>query len=92
VAPNEQVNIHFSMEKYLKIINWVQVFRTKRIISAVKRVEFVSDGLSYITLRSRWCNIIVLNVHAPTGDKIVDLRTGFMKNWNRNLINSQSTI
>jgi exonuclease III len=31
----------------------------KRIISAVKRVEFVSDRLSYITLRGRWCDIIV---------------------------------
>ena len=35
-----------------------------RIISAVKRVEFVSDRMSYIVLRGRWCNIIVLNVHA----------------------------
>jgi hypothetical protein len=34
-------------------------------VSAVKRVEFVSDRMSYIILRGRWCNIIVLNVHAP---------------------------
>jgi hypothetical protein len=40
-------------------------FVHKRIMSAVKRVEFVSDRMSYIILRSRWCNIIVLNVHAP---------------------------
>jgi hypothetical protein len=26
----------------------------KRIISVVKRVEFVSDTMSYITLRGRW--------------------------------------
>jgi hypothetical protein len=44
----------------------------KRIISAVKRVEFVSDRISYIILRGRWCDIIVLNVHAPTEDKIDD--------------------
>jgi hypothetical protein len=37
----------------------------KRIISAVKRVEFVSDKVSHIILRGRWCHIIVLNVHAP---------------------------
>ena len=37
-----------------------------RIGSAVKRVEFVSDRMSYIALRGRWCNIIVLNVHAPS--------------------------
>jgi hypothetical protein len=41
----------------------------KRIISGVKRVEFVSDRMSYIILRGRWCHIIVLNVHAPTEDK-----------------------
>jgi hypothetical protein len=41
----------------------------KRIISAVKRVEFVSGGMSNIILRGRWCHIIVLIVHAPTGDK-----------------------
>jgi hypothetical protein len=39
------------------------------IISAVTRVEFVSDRMSYITLKGRWCDIIVLNVHAPNEDK-----------------------
>ena len=36
-----------------------------RIVSAVKRIEFVGDRRSYIVLRGRWCNIIVLNVNAP---------------------------
>ena len=40
-----------------------------RIVSAVKREEFVSDRVSYIVLRGRWCNIIVLNVHVPSEDK-----------------------
>jgi hypothetical protein len=35
-------------------------FVHKSIISAVKRVEFVSDRMSYIKLRGRWCDIIVL--------------------------------
>jgi hypothetical protein len=39
----------------------------KRIISAV---EFVSDRMSYIILKGHWCHIIVLNVHAPTEDKM----------------------
>jgi exonuclease III len=39
-------------------------FVHKRIISAVKRAEFVRDSMSYIILRGRWCHIIVLNVHA----------------------------
>ena len=34
-------------------------FVHQRIASAVKRVEFVSDRMSYIVLRGRWCNIIV---------------------------------
>jgi hypothetical protein len=45
----------------------------KRIISAVKRVEFGSDRMSYIILRGCWGHIIVLNAHAPIEDKIVDV-------------------
>jgi hypothetical protein len=37
-----------------------------RIISAVKRIEFVWDRMSYIILKGRWYQIIVLNVHVPT--------------------------
>jgi hypothetical protein len=44
-------------------------FVHKGIISAVKRVEFISGRLLYIMLRDRWCDIIVLNVHAQTEDK-----------------------
>jgi hypothetical protein len=51
-------------------------FVHKRIISAVKRVEFVSDRMSYIILRGRWYNI-VLNVHDPTEDKINDIKDRF---------------
>jgi exonuclease III len=41
-------------------------FVHKRILSAAKRVEFVSDRMSYIILRGHWFHIFVLNVHAPT--------------------------
>jgi hypothetical protein len=42
VALNQQANIHFSMERGMKIMNWVQVFFIhKSIISEVKSVEFV---------------------------------------------------
>jgi hypothetical protein len=44
-------------------------FVHKRIVSAVRRVEFISDRMSYIILRGRWCNIIVLNVNALYEDK-----------------------
>jgi hypothetical protein len=46
-------------------------------MSAVKRVEFVSDRMTYIILRGRWCNSIVLNVHVPSEDKIDDLKNRF---------------
>jgi hypothetical protein len=52
-------------------------FLHKRIISAVKRVEFVSDRMPYIILRGRWCHIIVLNVQAPTEDKTDDVKDSF---------------
>jgi hypothetical protein len=61
-------------------------FVRKRIISAVKTVEFVSDRMSYIILRGHWCHIIVLNVHAPTEDKADYVKDSFYKNWNVCLI------
>ena len=44
-------------------------FVHRRKVSAVKRIEFVSDSFSYIMLRGRWRNIIVINVHAPSEEK-----------------------
>jgi exonuclease III len=52
-------------------------FVNKRTISAVKRVEFVSDRMSYIILRGRWRHIIVLNVHFPTEDRTDDVKDSF---------------
>jgi hypothetical protein len=46
------------------------------IISAVKRVEFVCDRMSYIILRGH-CNVIVLNVHGPTEDKTDNVKDSF---------------
>jgi len=43
----------------------------------VKRVEFVSDRLSYIVLRGRWRNIIVVNVHAPREEKSDEEKDSF---------------
>jgi exonuclease III len=57
-------------------------FVHKRIISAVRRVQFVSDRMSYIIIRSYWCHIIVLNIHAPTEDKI-DVKNSFYEEVER---------
>jgi exonuclease III len=52
-------------------------FVHQRIVSAIKRVEFVSEKLSYIVLRGHWCNIIALNAHAPTEEKGGDSKDSF---------------
>jgi exonuclease III len=52
-------------------------FVRNRIISALKSVEFVSDRMWYITLKGRWFDIIVLNIHAPTEDKDDDKKDSF---------------
>jgi hypothetical protein len=74
------------MERGMRIMNDVQVsFEHKRItrVSAVKRVEFVSDRISNITPRGRWCDIIVLNVHAPTEDKTDNMKNSFYEETER---------
>jgi hypothetical protein len=38
-------------------------FVHKGIISAVKTTEFISDNMSCVTLRGRWCDIVFPNVH-----------------------------
>jgi hypothetical protein len=78
VALNQQANTHFSMERGMRTMNRVQVvFVHTRITSADKRVDFVKDRMSYIILRGRWFHIVVLNVHAPTEDKIGDMKDSF---------------
>jgi hypothetical protein len=52
-------------------------FVHNRIISAVKRVEFVSDRMTYITQKGCWCDFIVLIVQAPTEDKDDDIKDSF---------------
>jgi len=37
----------------------------------------VSDRMSYIVLRGHWCNIIALNVHAPSEEKSDDSKDSF---------------
>ena len=66
----EQRIIIFSMEKEIKIINGRSgFFVNRKIVSEANRVESVSNRESYIVSRGRWCNIIVLNVHAQVRRK-----------------------
>jgi hypothetical protein len=74
MAPKPQANIHFFYGRGNENHELGRCFFVhKRSISAVKRVEFVSDRMSYIILRGGWCDIIILNVHAPREDKIDDM-------------------
>ena len=43
----------------------------------MKRVEFVSDRFSYIVLRGRWRNVIVVNVYAPSEEKRDESKDSF---------------
>jgi len=64
-----------------------------RVESAVVRVLFVQYRISYIVLRGRCCNVIVLNVHASRQEKSDDSEDSFY--WELGqvfLIIFQSTI
>jgi hypothetical protein len=89
VAPNQQVNIRFFLcgngnENHelgtvflLLLLLLLLLFVHKRTNPAVKRIESVSDWMSHTILGGRWCDIIVLNVHASTEDKTDDMKDSF---------------
>jgi len=58
-------------------------FVHKEITSAVKRVEFINDRMLYITPKGRWCDIIVLNMHAPAEDKSDDTKDSLYEGLKR---------
>ena len=53
-------------------------FVHRRIVSALKRVEFVSYRLSYTVLGGRWHNTIVVNVHVPSEEKSDTSKDSFL--------------
>ena len=53
------------------------IFVHHRTVSAVTKVKFVSERMSYTVLRGRWCNVVVLNVHAPSEEKSDDSKDIF---------------
>jgi hypothetical protein len=58
---------NFSMENERK--SSIQNRTFCRRVSVVNRAQFVTDRVSYIVVRGRWCDVIVLNVHARTQEK-----------------------
>ena len=58
----------------------------------MKRIEFVSDRMSYIVMRGRWCNIIVVNAHAPNEEKSDGSKDNFYEELELDFIISLSII
>jgi hypothetical protein len=58
-------------------------FVHKRIVSIIRRVDLVSDRMSYIKLGGRWCNFVVLNVHASCKDKTDEVKNSFYEELGR---------
>jgi len=52
-------------------------FVHRRIVSAVRRVEFVNDRLLYIVLRGCWRNSIIANVHTQSEEKSDESKDSF---------------
>jgi hypothetical protein len=50
------IDVHNDLFRERKSSMGNRIFVHKRIVSAVERAEFISDGMSYIVLRVRWCN------------------------------------
>ena len=69
-----------------------EFFVHHRIVSSVKRAEFVRDTMSYVVLRVLWCDIIVINVHAPNQEKSDDSKNSFCDDLSRLLIIFLSAI
>jgi hypothetical protein len=69
-----------------------RIFVHHRLVSAVKREEFVSDRMLYIVLRGRWYNIIALNVHAPSEEKSEYSKDIFIRKYSRFSIIFLNTI
>ena len=61
--------IFLQWKKKRKSSSGNRMFVRRRILSTVNRANFVNDRVSYIFLRGCWCNVIVLNVHAPSEEK-----------------------
>ena len=59
--------------------NWNGFFLHK-LVSALKRVEYVTNRVQYIVLRGHRYNIVVFNIHAAMRIEAMIRKTVFMRN------------
>jgi hypothetical protein len=73
-------------------MSWYRVFVHKVIITTATWIALISDRMAYMKQRSRWCDIVVLNVHAPTEGKIDGVKDSFYEDCNVYSVNSLNAI
>jgi len=71
------------MEKKRKPPFGSKFFVRHRVVTAVQRVQVFSDRMSYIVLRGRCCDIIVLNAQVKTQEKSDDSKHRFYEELER---------
>ena len=76
-GPVRAEDLVFSVEKETKSSIRNRTFCTPQNSIRGKKVEFLSYRMSYMVLRGRWCNIILLNVHAQSEEKSNDSKDSF---------------
>ena len=69
-----------------------RIFLHHKIVSPVKRVEFVSDSMPYIVMRCRWSNVIALKVPATSEEKFDGSKDSFYEELEHLLDHSPNTI
>jgi hypothetical protein len=71
------------MEKKRKSSVGSKFFVHRRILSVVQRAEVFSNRMSYVVLRGRCCDIIVLNAQAQTLERGDDSKHIFYEELER---------
>jgi hypothetical protein len=76
VALNHKVILDFSREMETNHESGTELFI--QIQSEIKRTEFITDRMPYLTPRGNWCEVIVLNVHTSAEDKTDDRKNSLI--------------
>ena len=53
-------------------------------------MDFISDRVSCIKLNGRWCDIIVVNIHVQSEDKVHGIKDSFREEKERMFVSTPS--